>query len=54
VLSILIRIIGISSASPKNTGNGGTCSSFFDGPDGIACWFVNTNYNEASFFVRQA
>ena len=22
--------------------------------DGIACWFVDTNYNEESFFVRQA
>ena len=25
-----------------------------DGPDGIACWFVDTEYNEESFFVRQA
>ena len=25
-----------------------------DGPDGIACWFVDTDYNEESFFVRQA
>jgi len=23
-----------------------------DGPDGIACWFVDTDYNEESFFVR--
>ena len=23
-------------------------------PDKIACWFVDTNYNEESFFVRQA
>lgn len=22
--------------------------------DGIACWFIDTNYNEESFFVRQA
>ncbi len=25
-----------------------------DGADGIACWFVDTNYNEESFFVRHA
>jgi adenine-specific DNA-methyltransferase len=25
-----------------------------DGPDGIACWFLDTDYNEESFFVRQA
>jgi len=24
------------------------------GPDGIACWFVDTDYDEESFFVRQA
>ena len=25
-----------------------------DGPGGIACWFVDTDYNEESFFVRHA
>lgn len=25
-----------------------------DDPDGIACWFIDTNYNEESFFVRHA
>ncbi len=25
-----------------------------DGVEGIACWFVDTDYNEESFFVRQA
>jgi adenine-specific DNA-methyltransferase len=25
-----------------------------DGADGIACWFVDSDYNEESFFVRQA
>ena len=25
-----------------------------DGPEGIACWVVDTDYNEESFFVRQA
>ena len=24
------------------------------GPEGIACWFIDTEYNEESFFVRQA
>ncbi len=24
------------------------------GPDGIACWFIDTDYNEESFFVRHA
>lgn len=25
-----------------------------DGPDGIACWFIDTEYNAESFFVRHA
>lgn len=25
-----------------------------DDPDGIACWFIDTDYNEESFFVRHA
>jgi adenine-specific DNA-methyltransferase len=25
-----------------------------DGKEGIACWFVDTDYNEESFFVRHA
>jgi adenine-specific DNA-methyltransferase len=25
-----------------------------DGPSGIACWFLDTDYNEESFFVRHA
>nr|VFK57643.1 MAG: hypothetical protein BECKTUN1418F_GA0071002_11239 [Candidatus Kentron sp. TUN]VFK65990.1 MAG: hypothetical protein BECKTUN1418E_GA0071001_11189 [Candidatus Kentron sp. TUN] len=25
-----------------------------DGPAGIACWFIDTDYNEESFFCRQA
>ena len=24
------------------------------GADGIACWFIDTDYNEESFFVRHA
>ncbi len=25
-----------------------------DDPEGIACWFIDTDYNEESFFVRHA
>ncbi len=25
-----------------------------DGPDGIACWFIDTDYNAEAFFVRHA
>lgn len=25
-----------------------------DGPEGISCWFLDTDYNEESFFVRHA
>jgi adenine-specific DNA-methyltransferase len=25
-----------------------------DGPEGIACWMLDTDYNEESFFVRHA
>jgi adenine-specific DNA-methyltransferase len=25
-----------------------------DGPEGIACWFIDTDYDEESFFVRHA
>ena len=25
-----------------------------DGPEGIACWFLDTDYNQESFFVRHA
>ena len=25
-----------------------------DGADGIACWFIDMDYNDESFFVRQA
>ena len=25
-----------------------------DGAEGIACWFIDTDYNEESFYVRQA
>ena len=45
---IQVRINGVDVFHP-NTGE--ICS---DGPDGIACWFIDTDYNEESFFVRHA
>jgi adenine-specific DNA-methyltransferase len=35
----------------RNTSTGDIRS---DNADGIACWFVDTDYNEESFFVRHA
>lgn len=46
--SIRVRIKGVDVYHP-NTGEVRS-----DGPDGIACWFVDTDYNEESFFVRHA
>lgn len=43
-----IKINGVDVFHP-NTGEVRS-----DGPDGIACWFVDTDYNEESFFVRHA
>ena len=45
---IYVRVNGIDVFHP-NTGEVRS-----DGPDGIACWFVDTNYNQESFFVRHA
>jgi adenine-specific DNA-methyltransferase len=45
---IRVRINGVDVFHP-NTGEVRS-----DGADGIACWFIDTNYNEESFFVRQA
>jgi adenine-specific DNA-methyltransferase len=45
---IQVKVNGVDVFHP-NTGE--VCS---DGPDGIACWFVDTDYNEESFFVRHA
>ena len=44
--SIRVRINGVDVFHP-NTGEVRS-----DGADGIACWFVDTDYNEESFFVR--
>ena len=45
---ILVRINGVDVFHP-NTGEVRS-----DGPEGIACWFIDTDYNEESFFVRHA
>ena len=43
-----VRIHGVDVFDPST----GEVRS--DGPEGIACWFVDTEYSEESFFVRQA
>jgi adenine-specific DNA-methyltransferase len=45
---IQVRINGVDVFHP------GTGEVRSDGPDGIACWFIDTDYNEESFFVRHA
>ena len=45
---IRIKINGVDVFHP-NTGEVRS-----DGADGIACWFIDTDYNEESFFVRHA
>jgi adenine-specific DNA-methyltransferase len=45
---VQVKVLGIDVFHPAT----GIVRS--DGPDGIACWFVDTDYNEESFFVRQA
>ena len=45
---IQVRVNGVDVFHP-NTGEVRS-----DGPDGIACWFIDTDYNQESFFVRHA
>ena len=45
---IRVKVNGVDVFHP----NSGEVRS--DGPDGIACWFIDTDYNEESFFVRHA
>jgi adenine-specific DNA-methyltransferase len=45
---IRVRINGVDVFHPQT----GEVRS--DGAEGIACWFIDTDYNEESFFVRQA
>jgi adenine-specific DNA-methyltransferase len=43
-----VKINGVDVFKPQ------TGEVISDGADGIACWFIDTDYNEESFFVRQA
>jgi adenine-specific DNA-methyltransferase len=45
---IRVKVNGVDVFHP-NTGEVRS-----DGPGGIACWFIDTDYNEESFFVRHA
>jgi adenine-specific DNA-methyltransferase len=45
---IRVKVNGVDVFHP-NTGEVRS-----DGADGIACWFIDSDYNEESFFVRQA
>ena len=45
---VQVKVIGVDVFHP----NTGKVES--NGPDGIACWFLDTDYNEESFFVRHA
>ena len=45
---IQVKVNGVDVFHP-NTGEVRS-----DGPDGIACWFIDTDYNQEAFFVRQA
>jgi adenine-specific DNA-methyltransferase len=45
---VQVKIKGVDVFHP-NTGE-----VLSDGAEGIACWFIDTDYNEESFFVRHA
>jgi len=45
---VQIKIKGVDVFHP------GTGEIISNGADGIACWFIDTDYNEESFFVRHA
>ena len=45
---IQVKVNGVDAFHP-NTGEVRS-----DGPEGIACWFIDTDYNEEAFFVRHA
>ena len=45
---IQVKVNGVDVFHP-NTGEVRS-----DGPEGIACWFIDTDYDEESFFVRHA
>ncbi|MBL7941919.1 MAG: hypothetical protein JNM00_04095 [Flavobacteriales bacterium] len=46
--NIVVKVNGVDVFKPQT----GEVTS--DGADGIACWFIDTDYNEESFFVRHA
>jgi adenine-specific DNA-methyltransferase len=45
---IKVKVNGVDVFKPQ------TGEVVSDGADGIACWFIDTDYNEESFFVRHA
>ena len=45
---VTVKVNGVDVFHP-NTGEVRS-----DGPEGIACWFIDTDYNQESFFVRHA
>jgi adenine-specific DNA-methyltransferase len=45
---IQVKVNGVDVFKPQ------TGEVVSDSADGIACWFIDTDYNEESFFVRQA
>ena len=45
---ICVKVNGVDVFKPQ------TGEIISDGADGIACWFIDTDYNEESFFVRHA
>ena len=45
---VSVKVNGVDVFKPQ------TGEVVSDGADGIACWFIDTDYNEESFFVRHA
>ena len=45
---VQVKVNGVDVFKPQ------TGEVISDSADGIACWFIDTDYNEESFFVRQA
>ena len=45
---LMIKVNGVDVFKPQ------TGEVISDGAEGIACWFIDTEYNEESFFVRHA
>ena len=43
-----VKVKGVDVFKPQ------TGEVISDSADGIACWFIDTDYNEESFFVRHA